>query len=120
MAPKKKPAKTDQPGFEESLEQLQTIVQQLEDGSLGLEEALLQYEQGTSLLRRCYQILQTAEQKIELLTGMDAEGNPECEPFDGSATLQQREQTAGRRKQGGGKEPAAEKNKPSLFGEADD
>jgi len=117
MAAKKKTAKTDEPGFEESLDQLQTIVQQLEDGSLGLEDALQQYEQGTALLRRCYNILQTAEQKIELLTGMDADGNPECEPFDGSATLQQREQTAGRRKQSGAKEPAAEKTKPSLFGD---
>ena len=95
--------------FEQSLSQLQQIVHDLEDGRLGLEESLQRFEQGVGLLRRCYQVLEQAEQKIEILTGFDADGNPVTKPFDGSATFRPAEQTAGRRKsrRGGGKsEPA--------------
>lgn len=74
-------------GFEDSLGELQQIVSQLEDGSLPLEESMLQFEQGVGLLRQCYQVLEAAEQRIEILTGADREGNPRTAPFDGSATF---------------------------------
>ncbi|TWT62331.1 exodeoxyribonuclease VII small subunit [Rubinisphaera italica] len=99
MAKKKTTPKQEMPTFEEALSDLQTIVGQLEEGELGLEESLEQYEKGTGLLRQCFSVLKNAEQRIELLTGEDAEGNLETEPFDASATLDQREQSAGRRKQ---------------------
>lgn len=98
--PKKKPAESESPRFEEAMAQLQAIAHELEDGQLGLEQALQQYEQGTALLRHCYRVLADAEQKIEQLTGFNDQGEAECEPFDASATLQQREQTAGRRSTG--------------------
>lgn len=74
-------------GFEDSLGELQQIVARLEDGSLPLEESMLQFEQGVGLLRQCYQVLEAAEQRIEILTGADREGNPRTAPFDGSATF---------------------------------
>lgn len=74
-------------GFEDSLGELQQIVARLEDGSLHLEESMLQFEQGVGLLRQCYQVLESAEQRIEILTGADREGNPKTAPFDGSATF---------------------------------
>lgn len=40
--------------FEEALERLETIVQQLEDGELGLDGALAAYEEGVGHLKRCY------------------------------------------------------------------
>lgn len=74
------------PSFEESLTELQSIVDALEDGELGLAEALAKYERGVAHLRNCYETLAAAEKKIELLTGFDAAGNPITQPFDDAAT----------------------------------
>jgi exodeoxyribonuclease VII small subunit len=59
--------------FEESLLELERMVRELEDGQLGLEDALARYEQGVGLIKSCYQQLQQAEQRILLLTGVDEE-----------------------------------------------
>lgn len=83
--------------FEEALGELQQIVSQLEDGSLGLEESMQRFEKGMSLLRHCYCVLEKAEQKIEILTGFDAQGNPITAEFDGSATHDPSQNAAGRR-----------------------
>ena len=90
--------------FEESLSELQHIVNDLEDGTLGLEESMKRFEQGMTLLKNCYLVLEKAEQRIELLTGFDAEGNPQTTPFDASSTAKQSGKTAGRRKR---KKPSA-------------
>lgn len=74
------------PSFEQSLTQLQKIVSDLENGTLSLEESLQQFEQGIGLLKTCYQILDRAEQRIEVLTGFDAAGQPRTVPFDTPAT----------------------------------
>jgi exodeoxyribonuclease VII small subunit len=84
--------------FEESLSELQHIVNDLEDGTLGLEESMQRFEQGMALLKNCYLVLEEAEQKIEILTGFDADGNPQTTPFDASSTAKQSGKTAGRRK----------------------
>lgn len=81
----KKSAAEDLP-FEESLAELETIVDQLEHGDLGLSEALANYEQGVGLLKSCHGILRSAERKIALLSGVDAEGNAITEPFDDEPT----------------------------------
>lgn len=75
-------------GFEDSLAELQKIVARLEDGSLPLEESMQQFENGIGLLRQCYQVLEAAEARIEILTGADRQGNPRTKPFDSSATFQ--------------------------------
>jgi exodeoxyribonuclease VII small subunit len=77
----------DEPTFEAGLTELQDLVRILEEGSLGLDDSIARFERGISLLRRCYQALERAEQKIELLTGFDRVGNPVTAPFDGTATL---------------------------------
>jgi exodeoxyribonuclease VII small subunit len=77
----------EEPTFEAGLAELQTLVRELEEGSLGLDESIARFERGISILRRCYQALERAEQKIELLTGFDRDGNPVTAPFDGTATL---------------------------------
>src|SRR5438034_2695138 len=73
--------------FEQSLAELDHIVRNLEDGQLGLEDALARYEIGVGLLKRCYAQLRQAEQRILLLTGMDAEGRPITQLFEHSATV---------------------------------
>ena len=70
------------PSFEQSLQQLEAIVRQLEEGQLGLSEGLAEYERGIKLLKRCYDALELAERRIEKLSGIDADGNPLTEPFD--------------------------------------
>jgi hypothetical protein len=47
-----------------------------------LEEALLRYETGVKLLRQCHELLGKAERRIELLAGVDADGNPVMRPFE--------------------------------------
>src|SRR5215468_5211589 len=74
--------------FEEALARLEEIVRQLEDGSAGLEESLARYEQGVGLLKRCYAQLRQAEQRIQLLAGLDADGKPILKPFDHTATTE--------------------------------
>lgn len=63
--------------FEKSLTQLQTIVTQLEKGELSLEESLQQFEKGISLARECQDLLNKAEQKIEILSA--AKTTPESD-----------------------------------------
>ena len=66
----------DGPSFEDSLARLEEIAAELEEGSVGLEDALKRYEEGISLLRRCNGLLGNAQRRIELLSGFDADGNP--------------------------------------------
>ena len=54
--------------FEKSLEQLEALVNKLEKGGLSLEESLKCFEQGVKLTRECRQALQSAEQKISVLS----------------------------------------------------
>jgi exodeoxyribonuclease VII small subunit len=73
--------------FEQTLARLEVIVHQLEDGKIGLDEALGRYEEGVGLLRTAYDMLQRADRKIALLTGLDAEGNPILRPMEDSASF---------------------------------
>lgn len=59
-------AKTIQ--FETSITELEQIVSQLEKGKLSLEDALKQFEKGITLARKCQNVLNQAEQKIETLS----------------------------------------------------
>lgn len=68
----KKPAQPDKLGFEDAIEQLETLIDQIESGEIGLEESLKRYEQGSALIKRCRSILDGAQQRIaELTAGPD-------------------------------------------------
>ena len=62
-----KPKKTDEPGFEHSLKRLETIVGEMETGSLSLEDMMNRFEEGTGLVKFCTEKLDEVEQKIEKL-----------------------------------------------------
>jgi exodeoxyribonuclease VII small subunit len=62
---KKKTKKIE--SFEEALEELETIAQELESGELGLDEAIERYGEGISYARYCQKKLEEAEKKIEIL-----------------------------------------------------
>ena len=63
-----------------SLQELESVVEQLETGDLSLEEALKQFERGIKLTRKCQTTLKKAEQKVEILLKKTADAEPE--PFD--------------------------------------
>lgn len=57
--------------FEDRIEQLETLVDALEEGNLGLEEALKSFEKGVALTRECQLALQKAEQRVRILEQQD-------------------------------------------------
>ena len=69
-------------GFEESVEELESIVRRLEQGGGPLEEALEDYAKAINLLKSCHKRLDLAEKKVQVLSGFDAQGNPVTKPFD--------------------------------------
>jgi exodeoxyribonuclease VII small subunit len=71
--------------FEQALAEIESIVHELEEGRLGLEEMLARYERGVKLLRSCHGQLQQAERRIELLTGVTPECDPVVTPLDDTA-----------------------------------
>lgn len=59
---------TKKKNFEESLKELESIVNALESGDIGLEKSLEQFEIGTKLYKECKEQLSIAEKKIVVLT----------------------------------------------------
>jgi exodeoxyribonuclease VII small subunit len=114
----KKKTKTDSDAelnFEEAIDQIQEIARQFDEGELGLDESLERFETGVRLLRKCHSKLDRAEQRIKVLTDVDADGNPLLSDFDDSSTLEQNQQSAGRRKKS---KPASPEEKPSESDES--
>ena len=67
--------------FESSLEELERIVRELEQGELPLERSLELFEQGVKLSRECQDRLNQAERRIEILM-RDNQGRPAVRPFE--------------------------------------
>ena len=59
--------------FEAALAELEAIVDQLEKGAVALDESIRLYERGEALKRRCDELLQNAEMRIEKIT-LSADG----------------------------------------------
>lgn len=57
--------KNERPTFEEALEKLEWIVNQLGDQSITLEKSVELYEEGLSLSKLCTETLESASLKIE-------------------------------------------------------
>jgi len=72
------------PQFEQSLQELEALVEKMEQGDLSLEESLQHFERGVQLTRACQQALKEAEQKVETL--LKKNGQEEIVPFDSEAT----------------------------------
>jgi len=109
----------DAPGsFEDALARLERIAAELESGDCGLQTALQRYEEGVRLLARCQDFLQRAERRIELLTGVDAEGRPVTEAFDDTdtATLKQKGEARPSRRAGGKRsDPPPDSDPPGVL-----
>ncbi|MFN2493650.1 MAG: exodeoxyribonuclease VII small subunit [Pyrinomonadaceae bacterium] len=72
--------------FEASLEALEQIVRQLEQGDLPLEKSLELFEHGIILSRQCQERLSQAERRVEILL-RDTQGRPAVSPFENSKTI---------------------------------
>ena len=66
--------------FEECLERLEKIVQELEKGEAPLEKSLTLFEEGIQLSATCRKQLEEAEGKVEML--LKQNGKLQTEPFE--------------------------------------
>jgi exodeoxyribonuclease VII small subunit len=66
--------------FEECLQRLEKIVQELEKGDVPLEKSLSLFEEGMQLSSACRNELEQAEGKVEIL--LKKNGKLQAEPFD--------------------------------------
>lgn len=57
--------------FEENMEKLEKIVQDLENGDLTLEDSIKKFEEGIEISKKCSEILEEAEKKITILIKKD-------------------------------------------------
>ena len=71
--------------FEDTLKKLEKIVEELEKGSLSLDEALKKYQEGIELAALCAQRLDNAKKKIDLLV-KKRKGDFELKPLDEEET----------------------------------
>ncbi|MEO7673404.1 MAG: exodeoxyribonuclease VII small subunit [Pyrinomonadaceae bacterium] len=82
--------------FESSLDELEKIVSQLEDGDMPLEKSLKLFEDGVKLSRECKDRLMNAERRIEILM-KDADGNPSLREMEPESLLAERKTQSGKR-----------------------
>ncbi len=60
-----------QPDFEKSIAELETLVERMESGDADLDESLKLFKRGIELTRQCQQLLDNAQQTVELLSKPD-------------------------------------------------
>jgi exodeoxyribonuclease VII small subunit len=63
------------PNFEKALEELETLVEQLESGDLNLDQSLQQFRRGVELTRHCQSVLEEAQQIVEQLVDPEDEAS---------------------------------------------
>jgi exodeoxyribonuclease VII small subunit len=70
-----------QPSFDNGLDRLEALVQRLEGGSLGLEEALTVFEEGVKLSQQLQGQLAEAQRRVEVLKA-NLDGGYRAEPLE--------------------------------------
>ncbi len=69
--------------FESSLEELETLVEQMESGDLTLEKSLQQFERGMALTKTCQDALTAAQLRVDkLLENPEDAGDSAVEDSD--------------------------------------
>lgn len=72
--------------FEQSLAQLEALVEKLENSEFTLEQSLKAFEQGVNLTRQCQKALTEAEQKVQLL--VEQNGQSQAQNFANQDTFE--------------------------------
>ena len=75
------------PSFEQSLEELENMVETMESGQLPLEELISNYERGAKLINHCETVLDDARKRLELLTLKPAPSDESSEKNNQNLTL---------------------------------
>lgn len=73
---------TNPASFDDGLDRLEALVQQLESGHLSLEEALSRFEEGVTLSQGLHQQLADAQRRVEVLR-QGLGGEYRAEPLEG-------------------------------------
>jgi exodeoxyribonuclease VII small subunit len=96
MGPRDKMAKKDPTDktFESALEELESVVEQLESGDLSLEDSLAAFEKGVGLVKYCNQKLSEVEKKVEFLI-KDRDGRLQLKLLDSLADNEEKDEESG-------------------------
>ena len=98
----------DELSFEDAMESLESIVSSLEGERLPLEEMLQSYERGVKLLRVCRSRIETARQRVEIITA-DLEGRGKATLSDFSALEVPESASSAAGEESGAKRPVRKK-----------
>ncbi len=71
------------PKFEECLQRLEVIVNELEKSDVSLDQALQLFDEGVKLSESCRKELEEAEGKVEIL--LKKNGKLQLEPFEAAS-----------------------------------
>ena len=114
----------EMPTFENAMERLEVVVEQMENSKLPLEELIRCYEEGTRLIKVCSERLSAAEQRIEIIT-RDAAGQPRVAeyppptaalaPAPPPRSSKETKPVPGEAGSGAGRSSAKQENEVSLF-----
>jgi exodeoxyribonuclease VII small subunit len=72
--------KAQLPDLETSLGEINTLITQMEQGELSLEQSLERFERGIHLIKHCQKVLQDAESKVQIL--IQNNGRDELQPYE--------------------------------------
>jgi len=72
--------KQNPPPLEDAIIEINTLIEQMEQGKLTLEQSLDKFERGVTLIKHCQKTLQEAEQKVQLL--MQNNGQETLQPYE--------------------------------------
>ncbi len=79
-AKSKAPAKGQLPDLEASITEINTLITQMEQGELSLEQSLERFERGIHLIKHCQKVLQDAESKVQIL--LQQNGEEDLQPYE--------------------------------------
>ncbi len=67
--------------FEEQIQELEKIINELENGNLNLDDSVVKFEEGMKISKECNKMLENAEKKITILL-TDENGEKKEENFE--------------------------------------
>ena len=67
--------------FEEQIQELEKIINELENGKLNLDDSVIKFEEGMKISKECNKMLENAEKKITILLN-DENGEKKEENFE--------------------------------------
>ena len=79
---KSKRPKPESLTFEQAVAELEQIIEQIEEGEIGLEQSLAEKRRGDALIRRCREVLDHAEQELKEVSAEEVTADNAEQPQD--------------------------------------